>query len=355
MHKCLDIYHTNVHIMFRRARGLVQPQRNRALHLLHSMFQKYDMKMLQDVRAKPIPPADQLSLKLVEKGSDESTIMTLAEALARLEPCSYLVQVKAGTEDTPGTYRILKFIGPGIAALNRKIGPNTKRYYKRSGRSKELPFNTDCPSALLRHRLKLAYGFLLEGSRVEFHLRSKAVARAESVDSALRNHLHLRPDAIMAAMPAGTTMLAIPGTTQLPEEELELKPKRFVNKTSDVFWALEHPPALKKWGVVTPHAIKKLGTWKHHREHIGTVAEQIEKQRLARKPKPYDANRHDKNLVLDDEEEVEEEMEGEMPELSELMPERERGDDGDRSPKRPDRPPVRKLLQRFHKDWRHDH
>ena len=283
MYKCLDIYHTNVHYMLRRAWGPIQPRGNRAIHVLHSLFSKDDIGMLQYIRQKTYPTADEVSLQLLDKGQGKPTTVTLSEALTRFEPFSYLIPTRAGTEETPGTYKFLKFPDPGLPQNRRKIGPNSKKYYKRKGRAKETHLNTDCPPARLRHLLKLAYGFLLEGSRVEVHLRAKAVGRAESVDSALRNHLHLRPDTILAAMPPGTTMLAIPGTTQLPEKKLKSESKLFINKTSDVFWVMEYEPALKRLGLQTPPHIKRLGTWTDHHSYVSTALDKIEQSRRAKR------------------------------------------------------------------------
>ena len=289
MHKCLlNIYHTNVHTIFRPARGPVKPPRIRAIHLLHSLFSKdVPIRMLLKVREKTYPDADQVSLKLLQNGQWRPTVMTLKEALARLEPLSYLVQ----TEDTPGTYRILKFDNPGLTHNKKKAGPSSRRYYKRNGRSKELHTNTDCSAAQLRHKLKLAYDYLQEGSRVEFHISSKANASAETIDSELRNHLHLRPEAILATMPPGTTMLAIPGTLQPPAEALKVRSQYFINKTSDVFWAMENEEALKRHGVVTPPEIKRTGTWKGHREYAKAV---IEKKNEARRRKELRAERRER-------------------------------------------------------------
>lgn len=283
--------------------------------------------MLQNVRKKTYPSADELSLSLHGKEKEKRT-MKLSKALTKLEPFSYLDEIKAGTEETPGTYKFLKFNDPGLPQNKRKIGPTSTKYYKRKGRGKEVHLNTDCPAGLFRHKIKLAYGFLLEGSRIEFHLRAKAVAGAESVDSALRNHLHLRPDAILAAMPPGTTMLAVPGTAQPPENEMKRAPKRVVNKTSDVFWAMENAEALKRYGVVTPPQIKTLGTWTNHQKAVKTALYNIDQKSIRRhekldKLRPDPSDPHPKlsrrplklDLKVSD---------GDLPHLSELMPERER-------------------------------
>ena len=347
MHKCLDIFHTNLHIILRRPRGPLQPRGNRAIHVLHSLFSVSDTKMLLGVRKKTYPSADELSLQLLEKGQAKPTTMKLSEVLTRFEPFSYLVQTKVGTEETPGTYRLLKFNNPGDRPLtNRKKGPTSGRYYKRKGRGKETHFITDCPAALLRHRLKIAYAFLLEGSRMELHLRAKASGRADSVDSALRNHLHLRPDTILAAMPPGTTMLAVPGTTQSLDEELQGASKFRVNKTSDVFWVMENAAALKRCQVTTPRHIKRLGTWTDHQKYIQAAMDESERARIKKRARRIGEERIriEKERIRGEElqrpgrfsgnyhwrpgQETEdpEMQDGDMPHLSELMPKRERDD-----------------------------
>lgn len=321
MQKCLEVYHTNVHIILRRTPWPpVQTGGNRALHVLHTLFTNQDNRdaqLLKRVRPKKYPPADKVSLKLLEKGKRTSNTLKLSETLARLEPFSYLVQTEAGTEETPGTYQIQKFPDPGLNNNGRKIGPSSKSYYKRNGRSKEVYINPDCSADLLRRKLKLSYHFLLEGSRVEWHLRPKSLTlrpksltKSETVDWALRHQLHLRPDAILAAMPPGTTMLAVPGMILPSGPQDPLTKKLSKIKTSDVFWAMENRPILRRLNIPTPRPVRQLGTWTDHTKSGNT-----------RRSKPHETRPFGK----DPDREMEE---GDMPDLSDLMPERERNDDG---------------------------
>ena len=357
MYKCVDIYHNNVPFILRRARAPLQPRGTRAIHLIHSLFSDEDKDMLLDVRKKTYPSADELSLRLLRKGEKEPTTMKLSKALTQFEPFSYLEEIKSGTEEGPGTYRFLKFNDPGLPENKRPIGPMSTKYYKRRGRSKELHLNTDCPAALLRHRIKIAYAFLLEGSRLEFHLRSKAVGAAETVDSALRNHLHLRPDTILAAMPPGTTMLAVPGTAPPRPATLrrltKVGEKTAVNKASDVFWAMENAEALKRYKVTTPPQIKAIGTWTYHQKFVKSTIDRIEARRAKNRlkklanlerrsvdPRPKLSHRPLNNPDR-------EAAEDEFPHLSELMPERERDDGSSAS----DAPP-RSNFTPFHQTGR---
>ena len=281
MHKCLDIYHPNLHFISRRAWGPIQPRGNRAIHLLHSLFCQADVAMLENVRKKTYPTADQLSLKLVKNDEGETITLTLSEALARFNPFTCLVPTKPGTKKTPGTYSFFEFPNPALSQDPKIKGPLTRRYYKRRGRSKEIHLNTDFSATTLSHQVQLAYGFLQEGSRIEVHLRSKAEASAESVDSALKHRLHLRPDTILAAMPPGTTMLAIPATLQPPEEEPRRASKFEINKTSDVFWAMENRRALRRTQIFTPSRLREVGKWDRDRteEFIKATLEIVHERR----------------------------------------------------------------------------
>lgn len=96
---------------------------------------------------------------------------------------------------------------------------------------------------------------------MEFHLhqRSKNTETSPSptVDWALANCMHLRPDSILAAMPEGTTMLAEPATTDLSFKKKI--PKNLQEATSQVMWAVDNEAALKRASVMTPERMKKLG------------------------------------------------------------------------------------------------
>ena len=334
MQKCLEVYHTNVHIILRRNPWPpVQTGGNRALHVLHTLFREPNVscaQLLERVRPKKYPAADKVSLKLLGKGKRTSTIVKLSEALARLEPFSYLVQTEAGTEKTPGKYQIQKFPDPGLNNNGRKIGPSSKNYYKRNGRSKEVYINPDCSADLLRLKLKLSYHFLLEGSRVEWHLRPKSsLTEAETVDWALRHQLHLRPDAILAAMPPGTTMLAVPGMLLPSHPRNPLTKALSKVKTSEVFWAMENGPELLRRNVHTPRQVRQLGTWTEHTKFVEAIEPGNTRPSEPHESRPFGE---------DPDREMEE---GDMPDLSDLMPERERNDDGSSRSNAPPKPKFR--------------
>ncbi len=112
---------------------------------------------------------------------------------------------------------------------------------------------TDCAPGNLRHRLIIAYGFLINGSRVEFHLHQKTMGEVGSVDWALRHKAQLRPEAILKAMPRGTVCLVEPGCSDL-EWKGEGEGRKETRRMS-LMWAVENEGAV----MGTPRRIKKGG------------------------------------------------------------------------------------------------
>ena len=273
MHLHPLIYASNVCILFRCAPGRLQPNGRRALHLLHCLFtvrEESDQgviaaRQLASLKKKIYPPPDDVSLKLFEKESNKTTIMTLSEALTRLGPCTYLTKAvsQPSADDSPGVYRIEQFPNPEVAQQPKKNPTSKKKYYKRSGRGKELHLTTACAPGTLRHRLILAYKFLLEGSRIEMHLREPQGGKVDSIDRALAHSLHHRPTPNHAPMPSDTTMLALPATTDL-SHRVKL-PKNSKRGKAEVMWAMENGVALNRVKAATPKQIEHLGQWKHER------------------------------------------------------------------------------------------
>ena len=215
---------------------------------------------LSSVRKATLPPADNISLRL-HSGPDNKPIpMTFKEALQHVKPCTWLAPTLEAIEGQPSTYKIEKLPDPSVTKRSRKSGLLS---YKRKGRSRESYFTHNCTIDSIRHKLKLAYYFLMEGSRVEFHLRPSSrikfpeTRRPDSVAWALTNRLYLRPESMLAAMPAGTTMLALPAYEDFSQS------RDSVNKIrkQEVFWAMENVAALKNVGTFTTKAIKRKGKW----------------------------------------------------------------------------------------------
>lgn len=251
---------SNVCSILRRAPRPLQPLGSRAFHLIHHLFgsEPNSLHELAGIRRAQYPPGDSVSLRLRHAPDHEPTTMTLSEALEKLQPCSYLSLTELPTEARLGLYCIKTFKSPQLIKKSRKVGPGSLRYYKRGGKSKESRLTTDCDDLFLRHQLGLAYNFLVEGSRMEFHLRQRTKNKLNTVQWSLSHRMDLRPDSILAAMPRGTTMLALPGyAASLPEGR---RPRTRYTMES-VFWALENAPALRKLNSITPKKVKQFGTW----------------------------------------------------------------------------------------------
>ena len=277
------IYSRNVCTILRRAPGSVYPLGSRAIHLLHALWTRHlpiSSDQLDSITKKAYPHAKKVSLKLLEGPGNGATTMTLSEALKRLEPCSYLAQVEKHE-----AYRIQKFPDPKSGPRPKgpegpEVGPHPPpkyneeypgrpyhtfdTYYKRRGLSKEIHFNTaSCTAGFLRHRLTLAYRFLLDGTRVEIHLHPTSLKETDTVDWALEHSLHLRPDSILAAMPKGTTMLVLPCCTDMSfKRKVPKKAKKVELSKSVVMWAMENAGAV--WDIhktSTPQEIERIGKW----------------------------------------------------------------------------------------------
>lgn len=123
---------------------------------MFSIPSKHTAGQLATVQKKFPPRAHEVSLKVVDSQSDKVTIMTLSQALQRLEPLSYLAV--AG----PGAYSIQSFPHPGPVEPNKSI---RRKYnpFARAGGGKEFHLTTSCTPPALRNYLRLSYKYVLEG------------------------------------------------------------------------------------------------------------------------------------------------------------------------------------------------
>ena len=235
-----------------------QFQGSRAFHLVHNLFSAavndHSTAQLASVKKKTYPGPDNLFLKLVEGKRNAAATMTLSQALQRLKPLSYL------DNTGPGRYRIQTLPDPGqILPIQKSPRQSSYKPWTRAGRGKELHLTSTCTPQNLRHLLTCSYKYLLEGSRIEFHLHQKTQDKQNRTpDWALEHCLHLRPDSILAAMPAGTTMLAEPATTDMSFKKF---PEKFEHQKFHVMWAMENGQSLAKANAATPKHIKRLGQW----------------------------------------------------------------------------------------------
>ena len=233
-------------------------QDTRSFHLVHNLFTRDRIeanRQLDSLTKKIYPSADDMSLALYDDESGQVATTTLTEALqrVRLKPYSFLAQ------EEPGIYRIRTYIKrePGEPIRSAKI---SHKPWKRAGRGKESHLTTSCSPQFLRHVLGNSCKYLLEGSRMEFHLhQEKKDKQKRTTDWALTHCLHLRPDSILAAMPEGTRIFAEPATT-------DLSFKRRISKNyemalSQVMWAMENAGALARAHNGTPQHILDRAAW----------------------------------------------------------------------------------------------
>ena len=224
----------------------------RGMHILHQMFTKTPSNMqVSSIRRKELPPADMISLDLSDVKGKNLGVMTLPQAWEHIkhsETPSHLAKIDSGS------YRIQPLkVDTDEKSLNKQR--STMKRTKRAGRSKEFPITTTERGGRLQLILSKAYTFLLQGIRVEFCLsqKVKGINKLNTVDWALENAPHLRPDTILSAMPEGSKMLVQPCTAASSKN---------VIKHSSVIWSVEHPPSLRKYGGATSEALYKMGQWK---------------------------------------------------------------------------------------------
>ena len=233
-------------------------QVTRSFHLVHNLFtrdRREADRQLNSLKRKIYPSADDMSLALYDDESGQVATTTLTEALqrVRLKPYSYLAQEESGI------YRIRTYVKrePGEPIRSARIN---YKPWKRAGRGKESHLTTTCSAQFLRHVLSNSCKYLLEGSRMEFHLHQESKDKKErTTDWALTHCLQLRPDSILAAMPEGTRMFAQPATTDLSHKKRISKNNQMA--VSQVMWAMENEEALSRVDVKTSQRILNLAAW----------------------------------------------------------------------------------------------
>ena len=227
---------------------------SRCMHLIHQMMTKYPvLEQLDSIMKKNVPSSDQIYLRLYDIQDKDLGIMTLPEALERIEPHFHLSQRVSGSTH----YQIRPLRLPTkekLFATEWEKGGRGNKAFARAGRSKDMPLKTVVTPSHLHQILSAAYEDLIRGARVEFRLgrRTCSSDRIKTLDWALINALHLRPDTILAAMPPGTTTLA--------------QPCYVSGRENVMMWALEYAPALKEARASTPAFVKRMGTWDDHSE-----------------------------------------------------------------------------------------
>ena len=275
-----------------RRHNCLQKQQIRHLKLLHELFvlppfpiSAKNQAHLDASQPKHLPAPVDIELDLSHGPNVQPERLTLSETQARLKPLYHLTlsthQLSLPSPSLNGvhqslgdkklylrkdkTYRILPLNLPKDFVPNilpdkwpnqGKRSPSGKQVkfqnFPHAGRGRQVHFTIYTPPAHLYSSLVMAYGCLLQGCRIEFHLHQKSndVRVENTVDWALEHNLHLRPDVILMAMPEGTEVLGLPATSKSHMGE-------------ELIWALELPEALSKAGRRTPGHIKKRAMWGH--------------------------------------------------------------------------------------------
>ncbi|KAL8683576.1 MAG: hypothetical protein Q9186_000488 [Xanthomendoza sp. 1 TL-2023] len=153
-----------------------------------------------------------------EARTEQVKHLPLSEVLLGLEPGCYLQHVPdpiqgKGDANRINTYRMAPI--PGIwEDPQPRITDKSSVYikplnYVRAGRTKELHLTSATSSSGYELRLQQSYNHLLCGSRVELHvhLDKKDVGRQMTIDAVIARSPHLRPEAIIGAMPKRTVMM----------------------------------------------------------------------------------------------------------------------------------------------------
>ena len=206
----------------------------RKLHLIHDIFAPRPSYQLDKLRTKIISDIELAPCKLVESPSgSEDSIVTLHELLPMIQPFHYL--------EAEGPQGSTEIKAEEVANLRYKIvelpvwsGPWSRqkdKKHKRLGSSKEIHLTTSLRPGAFKHFLGVAAYILQKRDRVEFHLRAKRGNKAMTVDWALQNLPHLRPEVILRSMPEGTSVFIPPVVNKKLEELIWA----FSNKESESF------------------------------------------------------------------------------------------------------------------------
>ena len=175
----------------------------RYLHLVHEIFTKFPngklaacVKQKLNIQPKPFT---------ILKPSGKIAVNSVKEALEHIEPMTHLSKV-CGDQ----IYQFSKLDAPRPSP-NKPSGAIKETAGCRDGNAREFHLKTDASSCHLAHVLSKAYQVLsfrnVDLRRVEFHV---TMEEDFSIEWALQNCPHLRPEMILAAMPPETMVLAPP-------------------------------------------------------------------------------------------------------------------------------------------------
>lgn len=208
------------------------------LHLLHHVYSKTSNQLLANLRVKKLSEIE-LSINFARlPGATESSKIVLNQLLPLIKPNHWPephIPKAAGKSVDTSAVSLYRYRIKPLGASNKNFKAN---YHKRAGQSKEIHITTDLHPKSVKHFLRLAYGHLQTGSRVEFHLRPKYNKIDLTVDWALGNLPYLRPDVILMCMPEGTKVIVPP-----LENVLRVKLHRPEGKKiREIMWAFSQRP-----------------------------------------------------------------------------------------------------------------
>lgn len=199
----------------------------RYLHLVPGLLSKgAPRNKVKSLPRKTLPIVEWKCFRLRKEKNAAPIVVTLSQALKLIRPSTYLANTSPSSRNPRYTILPLK-----QAAFKKT--PEQRKRGKLGAQTKEFHLRPSCSPPHIAQVMSKSYAFILEGYRVEFHLRGPAPAKENedysTVDWALKNSMHLRPESILAAMPEGTTYLMEP-----------------VTDGDEIIWALEHKEHLKE-------------------------------------------------------------------------------------------------------------
>ncbi len=171
----------------------------RRIHTLHYLSTKTPTGTFLALPKQELPQIENEVHIRDRQGIATAIASSIAQVLQYLKPLSYLRKESSEAQ----LY--------GVGQLRRFPPHGTKqRRFMRAGHDTEIHLTTTCSMSVLRDKLSKAYDILLNGCKIEFHVRPLPKDKKHTLDWALKNALHLRPETIMAAMPAGTKQVVDP-------------------------------------------------------------------------------------------------------------------------------------------------
>ncbi|KAL8777327.1 MAG: hypothetical protein Q9203_002503 [Teloschistes exilis] len=188
----------------------------RDIHLVHCIYSSYDGEEVQlaNLAWKKLTDPSRIELPFRRKSSTEIEALPLSQAIARLDPGSYLARLQPGhnaDSNAERPYGISKLRGlQPKPVLNS--GPAKSMNFVRAGRGKEIHLTSAQDTTAYSFNMMKTYNLLIDGARLEMHIRltKHELSDRKDIDRVLSMHPHMRPETILKGMPEGTVMLYEP-------------------------------------------------------------------------------------------------------------------------------------------------